>query len=111
MENNVRREPLYMCAICNKPYTELKDRISCETKCLAKQQEEAKKAAEAKKLAEKAADKAKVDEAFALAYKLRGEYVKKHGVYTYVHNEPVTNNINDLPTFGDVLDFLNNLQM
>lgn len=105
MENNVRREPLYKCAICNKPYTELKDRIACETKCLAKQQEEAKKATEAKKKEEQAISEANVTAAFDNAYKLRDEHVAKYGSYSYTRKEPVTNKpINsDYPTLSDVL--------
>ena len=42
-------KPQFKCAICGTIYDELKDRNICETKCLKKQAEEAKKLAEAKK--------------------------------------------------------------
>jgi hypothetical protein len=84
------------------------DRARCELACGKKLEEDAKKAAEAKRQAEKAVHKTKVDEAFALAYKLRDEYVKNYGPYAYIHNDPVTNthDIDNLPTLGEVLDLL-----
>ena len=36
---------MYTCALCGKSYTNIIDRMACEQKCYAKQQEEAKKAA------------------------------------------------------------------
>lgn len=101
----------FKCSICNKEYEDAMDRARCELACGKKQQEEAKKAAEAKKKEMKIADESQVDEAFAAAYKLRDEFVKKYGAYSYVHKNRVTNTFEDdnMPTLGDVLDFLSTI--
>lgn len=98
----------FKCSICDKEYENAMDRARCELACGKKQEEEAQKAAEAKKKEMKIADEAQVDEAFAAAYKLRDEFVKKYGAYSYVYKNRVTNTFedNDAPTLGDVLDFL-----
>lgn len=101
----------FKCSICDKEYENAMDRARCELACGKKQEEEAKKAAEAKKKEMKLTDEAKVDEAFATAYKLRDEFVKKYGAYAYVNKDRVTNTFedNDAPTLGDVLDFLSTI--
>lgn len=100
----------FKCSICDKEYENAMDRARCELACGKKLEEEAKKAAEAKKQVEKIADHAKVTEAFDTAYKLRDEYTKKHGVYIYTHNESIVN-MNEFPTFAEVLDFLSDTFM
>ena len=111
MENKMYAKPQFKCAICGEIYDDVKTRMECEAKCIKNQEIEAKKAAEAKKKEMKIADEAQVDEAFAAAYKLRDEFVKKYGAYSYVHKNRVTNTFeeNDAPTLGDVLDFLSTI--
>lgn len=94
----------FKCSICNKEYENAMDRARCELACCKKLEEEAKKAAEAKKQAEQMADKAKVDEAYDLADKLRDEYVKKYGAYTRT-NTKISNatSENYVPSFADVI--------
>ena len=82
MKNNT----IYRCAICGKEYADIRERISCETDCLKKRDEENKKAEEAKKLAEKNARHKEVNDAFDNAYKLLNQYTKDYGHYTYNGN-------------------------
>lgn len=111
MESKMYTKPQFKCAICGEIYDDVKTRMECEAKCLKQQEIEAKKAAEAKKKEMRIADEAQVNEAFANAYKLRDEFVKKYGAYSYVHKNRVTNvfDENNAPTFGDVLDFLSTI--
>ena len=81
--NNTVYKPVYKCAICGKTYDNIADRIKCETTCLKKQQEEAKKAAEAKKKADKDVRKKEVDEAIKHAAKLLEDYMKDYGKFEY----------------------------
>ena len=80
--NNMYVKPQYKCAICEKVYDDVQDRMNCEMKCLKKKQEEEKKAAEAKKKAEKDARKKEVDEAFESFMKLYDAYTKDYGSCT-----------------------------
>ena len=108
MENKMYTKPQFKCAICGKIFDELKDRIDCESKCFKNQEIEAKKAAEAKKKEERATREAKVNEAFDAAYKLRDEFVRDYGFYSYLRKEPVTNTLvnRDWLTLNDVFDSL-----
>ena len=101
----------FKCSICDKEYEDVMDRARCELTCGKKMQEDIKKAQEAKNKEIRLAEEAKVDEAFATAYKLRNEFVKKYGAYAYVHKAHVTNTFedNDAPTLGDVLDYLSTI--
>lgn len=87
----------YKCAICDKEYDNVKDRVECELACLKKQEEEKRLAAEKKKKEEKIARKKEVDEALAYAYKLKDEYIKDYGSYVY------TCDVDDLD-FTDLFD-------
>lgn len=80
-ENKIYTKPQYKCAICNEIYDDVQDRMNCEMKCIAKQKEEEKKAAEAKKKAEKDTRKKEVDEAFANFKKLINAYCEDYGPY------------------------------
>lgn len=74
---------MYTCALCGKSYTNIIDRMACEQKCYAKQQEEAKKAAEAKKKAEQEARHDEVTKAIDDAYALLNKYINDYGNYSY----------------------------
>ena len=76
-------KPTYRCAVCNTEHKSIAERIKCETACLTKQEEEAKKAAEAKKKAEQGVRKKELDDAIRIAYKLYNAYVKDYGVYEF----------------------------
>ena len=45
LKANVAEEAIYVCGICGKPYSNIKERMECESKCY----EERKKAEEALK--------------------------------------------------------------
>ena len=77
MENKM----YYKCAICGNAYEELKERISCETSCLKKQEVEAKKAAERKLKEERAARKAHVDEIVEKALEEIRKFNEDYGYY------------------------------
>lgn len=77
-ENNMYGKPQYKCAICDKVYDSVQERMNCEMKCIKKQQEEEKTAAEAKLKAEKD-DRCKevteaIDKAVALIKKYNEDY-------------------------------------
>lgn len=74
---------MYNCALCGKYYFNIIDRITCEQKCYAKQQEEEKKAVEAKKKAEKDTRVAEVTQAIEHAAELLNKYINDYGSYTY----------------------------
>lgn len=81
---------MYKCGFCNNVYHTIAERMKCEQACLAKQEVEAKKAAEAKKKEEQNARKAEVDlaikqanEAVDRANKLMSEYISDYGSYGY----------------------------
>ena len=88
MENKMYAKPQYKCAICGTIHNELKNRVSCETVCLKKQEEEAKKAAELKKQQEHDARKADTDAKVKAAIEAVNLYTKDYGFYTY-DGEPV----------------------
>lgn len=98
-ENKMYSRLAYKCGICNKEFDNVKDRAECELACLKKQEEEKKLAAEKKKAEEQAARMKEVDEALAHAYKLKDQYIKDYGIYTY------TCDADDLD-FTDLFDLL-----
>lgn len=81
----------YYCGICNKCYTDVKSRNDCETRCVKKQVEEEKAAAEAKKKAEQEVRKAEVDAAFEYLHRVMTAYVKDYGHYEYSDGGEDTN--------------------
>ena len=83
MENKMYANLKYKCAICGEVYDEVKDRMKCESACLRKQAEEAKKVAEEKRKIEQAARKAEVDAAFEKAIALEKAFIKDYGSYIY----------------------------
>lgn len=95
MENKMYTKPQYKCAICETIYDNLKDRVNCETKCLKKQEEEAKKAEELKKQQEHAARKADTDAKVKAMIDAVNAYTKDYGFYTY--DGEASNMIGDFP--------------
>lgn len=83
MDNQICCKRAYKCAICDTEYETVQERMSCEMKCIKKQQEEERKAAEAKRLAEQQLRKEAVDEAIRRAAKLQRDYVRDYGHYEY----------------------------
>lgn len=77
MEN--KRE-VYICGICHTVHDTIADRAKCECACVAKQEEEAAKAAEVKKQEEYKARVAEVEKAFGYAYDLRNKLYADYGV-------------------------------
>ena len=61
---------VYKCGICGVEYPDVQSRMNCEMKCIKKQQEEEKAAAEAKLKAEKDARYKEVVKAVESAVKL-----------------------------------------
>ena len=96
MENKMYTKPQYKCAICGAVYDELKERVNCESACLKKQEEEAKKAAELKKQQEHADRKADVDAKVKAALEAVNTYTKDYGFYTY--DGEFTNMIGEIPS-------------
>ena len=95
-ETNQMNNKPWKCGICGSAFKTIKERMSCETVCIKKMEEEAKKAAEAKKKQEQATRKAEVDNAFDHAMKLRAAYLKDYDTYTY-----------SVKTFSDNTDWNN----
>ena len=83
MENKIYANPKYKCAICGSIFDEIPERVKCESACLKKQAEEAKRAEEEKKKLEKAVRKAEVDAAIKKALELENAYIKDYGSYIY----------------------------
>lgn len=95
MDNKMYTKPQYKCAICGEIYDELKERVNCESKCLKKQEEEAKKAAELKKQQERSARQADADAKVKAAIEAVNAFTNDYGFYTY--EGEVSNMINDFP--------------
>lgn len=101
MENNkFYNRPAYKCGICDKIYDSIAERMHCEQTCLAKQEVEAKKAAEAKKQEEKSTRKAEVDlavkqanEASDHAEELIRAFIRDYGRYDF--SDKITTMEND----------------
>lgn len=89
MENKMYTKPQYKCAICGTIYDDLRERVNCESSCLKKQEEEAKKAAELKKKEEQAARKAEVDELVKKTVEAIKKYGDDYGCYELELDEPV----------------------
>ena len=83
MESKICVKPIYKCGICDSEYPSVQERMNCEMKCIKKQKDDERKAAEAKKVAEQKLRKEAVDEAIKRAAKLQSEYVKDYGHYEY----------------------------
>lgn len=94
MENNMYTKPMYKCAICDSVYESVSERMKCEQKCIRKQEEEAKKAAELKKQQEYATRKADTDAKVKAAIDAVSAYTKDYGFYTY--DGDITNMIGDI---------------
>ena len=84
MENKIYANPKYKCAICGSIFDEISERVKCESACLKKQAEEAKKVAEEKNRIEQKARKAELDLAIEKAIALKDAYIKDYGSYRYV---------------------------
>lgn len=82
MKNNKNNQE-YTCGICGKTYNHVADRMMCEHKCIKKQEEEEKKAAEAKKNAEKDARFAEASAAIDNALDLVAKCQKDYGTFHY----------------------------
>lgn len=89
-------KPQYKCAICGTIYDDLKERVKCESACIKKQEEEAKKAKELKKQAEKEVRYKEVTAAYDHFHELLVKYTKDYGVFT-------VNGV-DVPTFNKLFD-------
>ena len=89
-------KPQYKCAICGTVYDDLKERVKCESTCIKKQEEEAKKAAELKKKAEKETRHKEVIAAYDHFHELLKKYTEDYGTFAI-------NGI-DVPTFNKLID-------
>ena len=85
MKEEIRKyaKPQYKCAICGEIYDDVQNRMNCEMKCLKKQQEEEKRAAEAKAKAERNARQQEVTAALDNAFALVNKFVEEYGTYRY----------------------------
>ena len=97
MENKMYAKPQYKCGVCGTVYDELRERVKCESACLKRQEEEAKKAAELKKKEEQDARHKEVIEAYDRFHELLEKYTADYG--TFVMNSNV-----DVPTFSKLID-------
>lgn len=85
-ENKMYTKAQYKCGVCGEIYDSIQDRMNCEMKCLKKQEQEAKAAADAKKKAEQNARRTEVTKALENAYTLLSKYIKDYGSYEYNGN-------------------------
>ena len=108
MENKYTK-PQYKCAICGTAHDELKSRINCETACLKKQENEAKKAAELKKKQEHDECKAFTDAQVKEAAQAVREYTSKYGLYTYDYEEDLMYD-NGACSLFSIIKFLNSME-
>ena len=95
MENKIYANPKYKCAICGSIFDEISERVKCETACLKKQAEEAKRVAEEKRKAEQEARKAELDMAIENVIKLKNAYIKDYGSYRYAYEPKFKANESD----------------
>lgn len=86
MENQMYTKPQYKCAICGTVYDDLRERVHCESVCLKKQEEDAKKAAELKKKEEQKARHAEVNKLVEAAVAALMAYTEDYGSYEYNGN-------------------------
>ena len=101
--NSMYLKPIYKCGICNKEYSTIADRSSCEHTCLKKQEEEERKAAEAKKAAEYEARIKEVNMAFEKADELRDKLVEDYGEFKYKRK---CNSIDECKNLDDVFSVI-----
>ena len=80
-------KPAYKCGICGNIYDSVYERMTCESECHKKQEEEIKATEKMKKKAEQAARKSEVDSAVENLHRLITEYVKDYGHYEYDNDE------------------------
>ena len=71
----------YKCALCDRVYNEIEDRIDCEIRCLQKHKEEENRKAQIKKAQEREARRKEVEEAMTRADELVDKYVQDYGMY------------------------------
>lgn len=95
-ENKVYTKQLYTCAICGESYSDVQDRMNCEMKCIAKQKEEARMAAEAKKKEERDARFTAASNAIDNALTLVNKCIEDYGSFSYTgklkdSKEPIIN--------------------
>lgn len=85
----------FKCAICGTIYDELKDRIVCESKCVKRQEEKAKRLADAKKKEEQEARWSEVEAVRKHYEELYEAYLKDYepeaynsaiGYYNWIDN-------------------------
>lgn len=88
-KNNMYYKPQYKCGICEKIYDSIAERTACESACLKKQEEEAKKAEAAKKAAEKSKRYEKIVEVANNYDKLVKEFIKDYGSIELVSKDYV----------------------
>lgn len=88
MDNKMYTKPQYKCAVCGTVYDDLRERVNCESACLKRQEEEAKKAAELKKKEEQATRKADVDELVKKTVEAIKKYSDDYGCYELELDEP-----------------------
>lgn len=86
MENKMYTKPQYKCGVCGTIFDSIAERANCEVKCLKKQEEEAKKAAEAKRKEEQTKRKAKIDKMVEDLANEVNAYTKDYGWYEYSGN-------------------------
>lgn len=91
-------KPQYKCAICDKIYDSITERMHCEAACLKKQEEETKRAVEAKMKEEQIARYEEVSQAYEHANDLFKKYMHDYGAYT------IKNTNIDIPTLGDIIN-------
>lgn len=81
--NKFYYKPVYTCGVCGQKHDSIAARAACETSCLKKQNEEAKKEAEAKKNAEKEARFEEASKALDNALALVNKCVEDYGTFKY----------------------------
>ena len=82
-ENKMYSNPQYKCGICGTIFDSIEERMNCEAKCIRKQKEEAKKAAEAKVKEERETRRAEVTAAIERASELLNQFISDYGTYSY----------------------------
>lgn len=96
MENKMYAKPQYKCGVCGEIFDSIAERANCEFKCIKKQEEEAKKAAEARKKEEHEARYKELVDAYDNFNKLLKKYTHDYGTFVW--------NNTDIPTFSKLID-------
>ena len=78
---------MYKCAICENEWKTIAERNKCESTCIKRIEEDAKKAAEAKKKEEKEARRVEVEEAIDHAKKLLMAYISDYKTFEFSADE------------------------